>query len=107
MTWQSDVWRRIAAELVAEGRRHDEAMSPGPWIGGADSVGITDPHGRYRVIAEIADADRREPNAAGIAWLRTNLPQLLGAIEQWLAESECERDTDAEPDAPRATPTPE
>jgi len=65
--------------LIAEGRKHDEAMTPKPWYGRSRFVSrVPDNTGMGATlhtnhIANTADQE----DARGIAWLRTNLASLL------------------------------
>lgn len=59
--------------LIAEGRKHDEAMT----------------RARRTTFAEVASvADALAANDAGIAWLRTNLARLLDALTAALDDAE-------------------
>lgn len=97
--------------LIAEGRKHDEAMTAAPWTfdepsapaGSVDIVGVrlledgravpTDEHGDPIVVAEwVAQCDPHR-DAAGIAWLRTNLAALLDGYASALDEVDAQAET--------------
>lgn len=64
--------------LLEEARRHDEAMTDGPW---RSDVGCVDlPDGRYIRCCST--------DATGIAWLRTNLGELIAGYTAALDEVE-------------------
>lgn len=85
-----------ARALIAEGRKHDEAMTDAPW---SDWPGMQGLPGFPRIlgdmklagreeIAKIGSWTRQRENAAGIAWLRTNLASLLTGYASALDEVE-------------------
>lgn len=80
-----------ARALIADGRKHDEAMTPVPWYGRSRFVSrVPDSSGvggtlHTNHVANVADRE----NAAGIAWMRTNLARLLDGYSEALEE--CER----------------
>jgi hypothetical protein len=96
-----------AASIIETGRRHDEAMTPGPWKPQhappspkkSEVYSVDDCHPDYDMRIAITGGDtgpsdhdpinRRDavPNAAGIAWLRTNLRALLDGYAAALADS--------------------
>lgn len=80
--WQNKVWQRT---LIEEGRKHDEAMTTGPWRHRGPVVEIDDDHELNLCIAETHG---HRKDAAGIAWLRTNLRALLDGYSQALEENE-------------------
>lgn len=65
---------------VSQGRAHDAAMSDEPWVAAHetedDFAGI---FGRLRLATM---GERGTANAAGIAWMRNNLRDLLDAAEE-------------------------
>lgn len=61
-----------ARELIAEGRKHDEAMTDAPWS-----------RGDRRIYPTSGSND-----SAGIAWMRTNLRALLDGYAAALDEIE-------------------
>jgi hypothetical protein len=61
-------------DLIAEGRRHDAAMTPGPWVSAAGFVEM--PGGEFSWCQESDEQDGCA-NADGIAWMRTHLCVLL------------------------------
>jgi hypothetical protein len=74
--------------LIADGHRHDEAMTPGPWRqeyawnnAGMPTADFAIPgHNGGATVEMLAD------DAAAIVWLRTNLRPLLDALEAAEAE---------------------
>lgn len=72
-----------ARALIAAGRKHDEAMTSGPWCGSSGFVRM--PNGDYSWCQESDEQDGLV-NAAGIAWMRTNLRALLDGYVAALAE---------------------
>jgi hypothetical protein len=78
-----------ARALIEEGRRHDEAMTDGPWVSERDDpeygeVYSADP---YKLVAQTGRAPVAA-NATGIAWLRSNLRALLDGCSAALDEVE-------------------
>ncbi len=83
-----------ARALIVEGRKHDEVMTEAPWEDWPGAQGLQSfprvlsamkPGGRDR-IAVIQSWEKQPENAAGIAWLRTNLRALLDGYELMLDE---------------------
>lgn len=81
--------------LIAEGRKHDAAMTEGPWTHRQMShdnglIACDEVHDSTgKTIAYDSDgssADFEERNAAGVAWLRTNLAALLDGYASALDE---------------------
>jgi hypothetical protein len=72
--------------LLTEGRKHDEAMTEGPWRNGADPSHFDAPEvtdARTFAYYVTAPAD-----AAGIAWMRTKLSELLAGYAAAMDEIE-------------------
>lgn len=78
----------MTSALLDEARRHDAAMTEGPWYERGRFVSLTPVNTGMGAtlhtnhIANLVEQD----DAAGIAWLRTNLRALLDAHEQALGE---------------------
>jgi hypothetical protein len=82
--------------LLAEGRKHDEAMTPGPWFGRHRLVStVPDSRGMGGTLHTNHIANTADPEeAAGVAWMRTNLCTLLDELDRLRDEIES-RDQDA------------
>jgi len=73
--------------LITEGRKHDAAMTPGPWQSSWSDVATTavvDVESAREVVAVLD----RINDAAGVAWIRNHLTTLLGALERYVADDE-------------------
>jgi hypothetical protein len=90
-----------ARALIAEGKRHDKAMTDGPWYSVKTPFGdgtfvrskSEDASGVHVADCSAIGSDEYEDycdesNAAGIAWLRTNLAALLEGYTSALDEIE-------------------
>jgi len=73
-------------DLIAEGRKHDEAMTKTPWLV-SDQPEFVVSAVRDRV-GETYGAKNDVPNVAGISWMRTNLRAMLDALERLRADVE-------------------
>lgn len=78
--------------LIADGQAHDAAMTPGSWtvdtgsrfrgavsalVGGVERQ-VMQADGQAPSFEDVPDpGSRAAANAAGVAWMRTNLPALL------------------------------
>lgn len=75
--------------LIAEARKHDEAMTDGPWYGRSRFVSrVPDNTGMGATMHtnHVANAANAE-DARGIAWLRTNIGALIAGYELALDEN--------------------
>lgn len=85
--WHNKVWQRT---LIEDGRKHDEAMTPGPLYARSQLVSRRpDNTGMGGTLHTNHVANFRErDDAAAFAWLRTNLRALLDGYSQALEENE-------------------
>lgn len=85
-------------KLIEEGRKHDERMTNGPWIEEffyRDGDDLIKPH-RWRIFlvghdnprTNSRDCDWNKHDAAGIAWMRTNLRAILDGYAMALDAAE-------------------
>ena len=95
-----------ARKLIADGRKHDEAMTDGPWEWDDDDGMLKQPDSRswrgLRIDGDLVafgaptgEGDHRicmmDGDSSGIVWLRNNLRALLDGYEAALDQIKSDR----------------
>jgi hypothetical protein len=88
--WQAAVWQRIDRELIAEGKKHDEAMTEGPRGYDGERGRVYGPGPNQFLHKDVCEmiVGNHNRNAAGIAWLGTHCRELLTGYDRALDEVE-------------------